>query len=89
MLIKIKFEENAFQKERTIFQLDQIVVTENNRNNCAGEKLIKTAIDHAKANNVINIEFNHWAKNKNANLFFKKPGFECFNQNMSLQLGDF
>lgn len=88
LLLKIKFEENAFQKERTIFQLDQIVVTENNRNSGVGEKLMKVAIDHAKANNIFNIELNHWAKNRNANFFFKKNGFECFNQKMSIQFGD-
>ena len=75
--------ESAFQYERKILNIDQILVLEHHRKSGIGQALMDRAILLAKEKKVDEVQLEHWEGNQLALQFFAKNGFEYFKHRMT------
>ncbi|MAY84287.1 MAG: hypothetical protein CMP59_09155 [Flavobacteriales bacterium] len=75
--------ESAFQYERKILNIDQILVLEQLRKSGIGQALMDRAILLAKEKGVDEIQLEPWEENQLALEFFAKNGFEYFKHKMT------
>lgn len=78
----IDFAENPFQYSRKYILLDQLLVSENYRAKGIGRLLLDAIFSFAQSNKINTIELNHWTHNSSARSFFKKCGFQYYNEKM-------
>lgn len=69
------YPENAFKKAYKSIYVHQISISESQRNQGYGSKLIDEIIDIAKGNDINKIELDYWFDNEIAKKFYKKNGF--------------
>jgi len=73
-----KRSENAFQFEKTILHIDQLMVKTEYRNQGIGRKLIDEVEKLAKQLNISEMQLDFWETNSLANDFFSNSGFNTF-----------
>jgi GNAT superfamily N-acetyltransferase len=86
LIFMVDFKENPFQYSRRYILLDQVAVIEKYRGRGVGSTLLNKVFEFAKSISINEIELNHWTSNGSARKFFKKNGFEYFNEKMRLKL---
>lgn len=82
LLFIIHFPENPFQYSRSYVLLDQILVLEQYRTMGIGKLLLEATFSFAQSKNIQLVELNHWSRNNVAGNFFRKSGFEYYNEKM-------
>lgn len=81
-----KRPESAFQYEKTVLNIDQIVVIPDYRSSGVGNSLMKAAYCLAKEKNIKEAQLDHWLGNSLAERFFARHGFQYFNHKMKKRL---
>lgn len=86
ILIRRNYPENAFSKSFSAIYVDHICVDDKYKRSGIGKVLIDFVKAVAKDNKINRIELNYWTANKNAGKFFKKQGFEVYNEKMCIKV---
>lgn len=79
-------EEHAFCYAQKWIYIDQIGVSEKYRGKGIGNKLIEAAKKFARHHQINCIMLDVWTVNENAKAFFRKQGFDTFQERMKLTL---
>lgn len=87
ILFSIKYnEENFIKKSYSVLYIDQICIEKNYKGNGIGKELVEFAKDYAKKMNIIRVEMNYWSKNSDSGEFFKRQGFETYNERLVIKV---
>ncbi|GJM34900.1 MAG: hypothetical protein DHS20C18_39010 [Saprospiraceae bacterium] len=79
-----KHKENVFQHAYSTLYIDQISVREKHRMHGVGSQLLEAIKSLAKTLKIERVQLDHWTKNEGARAFFKRSGFEYYNEKMEL-----
>lgn len=71
--------ENPFRPARSYIYIHQISVNPDARSQGIGGALIRYVQEQASAREIVEIDFDSWAANRQAHRFFEAHGFEAFN----------
>lgn len=82
----VDFPETSIRYHIEVIHIQQISVKESHRNKGVGLALVKHIIKLARENKIPIVMLDVWSFNTKAFLFFKKQGFEVFNNRMWIYL---
>jgi ribosomal protein S18 acetylase RimI-like enzyme len=80
------YQETIFSFQRKSLYIHHISVKKEYQSNGVGKILMQRVVAIAKESNIDCIELDVWTKNQEANTFFKKNGFDSYNEKCWLHL---
>lgn len=86
ILERMDRQDGAFRYAHSSLLIDQICVKTCARGHGIGKRLVDTAIDYARSQDLSSIEMNYWTKNRNSGEFFRHLGFVNFNECLSMSI---
>ncbi|PIZ71893.1 hypothetical protein COY07_04115 [Candidatus Peregrinibacteria bacterium CG_4_10_14_0_2_um_filter_43_11] len=81
-----KHLKTVFTQSHNVLYIHHIAIKANLQKKGAGSDLIKEVIKRAETRNICRIELDVWSFNSKAKNFFRKNGFNVFNEKMALDL---
>lgn len=74
--------DSAFQYEKTVLYIDQVVVIKEYQKGGVGQLLMDKAYELANFEQIMEVQLDFWAGNQSAESFFLRNGFDFFNYRM-------
>lgn len=87
MILNIKrHSESILKYAYDVLHIDQLSIESPFQGRGLGKALVEFAKDLAKNHEIQRIEMNYWSKNINSGYFFRRLGFENYNERLALCL---